>query len=302
MAYAARPRIGVSNVVYAVLDETTDVSGGTPTYGTVYSLPYVRKTGFKSAASLATLYADDGPRFAAETIGDMAISLDLADISPDDEARLLGHARTNGKTVKTATDTSPYVAIGFKTLRSGKDSSNPVYSYFWFNKCIFQKPDVDAETKGASINYQTPTLEGRVVSLISSNQYMVTARSDDADVSATTISNWFNQPVIGSADLGALGVVIATATTNVSFTFTKTGGGSFSIPSAYISSAYMPVLDSTSVRAGTYSASGQGTATVTVTFTPTSAFGVAEIGAFASSAIHDSHGVPLTPSGIVLSF
>lgn len=302
MAYAARPRIGVSNVVYALLTESSDVAGGTPAWGTVYSLPNVTNVNFNSASSLTTLYADDGPRFAADTVGDMSFSFTLADINPDDEARLLGHTRTNGVTIKNATDTSPYVAIGFRVLRSGKESSNAVYSYYWFHKVLFQKPNVEQNTKGASIEFTLPVLEGRVTALISNNQYMTTARTDDATVSATTLTNWFNQPVVGSADLNALNAAIAKSSTNVAITFTKTGGGNLSMPADYLTTNTIPIVKGTAIQAGTYGVSGNGTASVVVTFTPTVAFGTASVAVTVTNQVRDSYGVAATPAASILSF
>lgn len=302
MAYAQRPRIGASNVVYALLTESTDVVGGTPTWGTVYSLPNVTTLGFNSASSITQLFADDGPRFGADTVGEMTFSLTLADISPDDEARLLGQTRTNGVTIKSALDVSPYVAVGFKTLRAGKDGANAVYSYFWFHKIVFQKPNVDANTKGATVEFQLPVLEGRVSALTANNQYSVMVRTDDAAASATTLTNWFNQPVVGAADLGALNASIAKSSTNVAITFTKTGGGTFSIADAYLTTATIPIVKSTSIQAGTYVASGNGTATVTVTFTPTVAFGTASVGVTVTNQVKDSHDVSATPAGSILSY
>src|SRR6266487_4595590 len=166
MAYGARPRIGLSNVVFAVLDESTDVSGGTPSYGTITPLANAMELSFDPAGNESMLFADDGPAFLADNVGEMKLSFGIADISPANLATLLGHTYANGITTEAPTDQSPYVAIGAKKLRSGKDGAALVYDYFWLLKVKLMKPKEDAKTKGATIEFQTPMLEGMAVQLI----------------------------------------------------------------------------------------------------------------------------------------
>lgn len=206
MALAQRPRIGLKDVVYAVLDESTDVTGGTPSYGTVYPLANSIELSFDPGSSAATLFADDGPAFSAETVGDMKISLGNADVLPADMARILGHTYAAGQTVYNALDQSPYIAIGAKMLRSGKDGVNAVYDYLWLYKVKLQKPKFDAKTKGSSIEYQTPMLEGTVVRLISSGNYQMRQRTDDPDSVAATLTGFFTTVTLPSASLTAVTV------------------------------------------------------------------------------------------------
>ena len=210
MSYAPRPRIGLSNVVYAVLNEATDIASGTPTYGTIKPLANALELSFDPAGNAATLFADDGAAFVADNVGEMKISFGIADIDPANYAEILGHTYANGIMGQNSTDQSPYIAIGAKRLRAGKDGANAVYDYFWLPKVKLTKPKESAKTKGASIEFQTPMLEGSVVKLVANGNYRTMARSDDANVAATTVTNWFNSVVItSSADLTALTVVAA---------------------------------------------------------------------------------------------
>lgn len=226
MALAQRPRIGLKDVVYAVLDETTDVSGGTPSYGTVYPLANSIELSFDPGSSAATLFADDGAAFAAETVGDMKISLGNADILPADMARILGHTYAAGQTVFNALDQSPYIAIGAKMLRSGKDGSSAVYDYLWLYKVKLQKPRFDAKTKGSGIEYQTPMLEGAVTKLASSGNYRMIMRTDDADAVAATLTGFFTTVTLPSASLTAVTVGSASGSASgktITLPFAKNG-------------------------------------------------------------------------------
>jgi phi13 family phage major tail protein len=306
MAIAQRPRIGLKDVKYAVLTESTDTVGGTPTYGTVYSLANAIELSFDPASSSATLFADDGAAFTSETTGEMTISFGMADILPDDMARVLGHTYANGIVNESTDDQSPYIAIGGKFLRSGKDGANSVYEYFWLPKVKLQKPSATATTKGASIEYQTPMMEGRVVKLTANNIYRTRVRTDDANASATAITNWFNAPVVtNNPDLGDLTATITKSSTNVLYTFAKVGGGNITLTAAQMTTSALPVFKGASAvaQAGAYVIASNGTAAPTVTFTPSVAFGTASVSAGVSpNSVYDQHGVAAGVTGAVLSF
>lgn len=303
---AQRPRIGLRSVVYALLDESTDVVGGTPTYGTVYPLANAIDLSFDPAGSAATLFADDGAAFTAETVGEMAISFGQADILPEDMARILGHTYANGIVAENTSDQSPYIAIGAKMLRAGKDSGQDVYEYFWLTKVKLTKPKQDAKTKAASIEFQTPMFEGRVVKLTANNNYRTRVRTDDPTASSTTITNWFSQPVVTSApDLGALSATITKSSTNVLYTFGKVGGGNVTLTAAQLTVNALPVFKGASAvpQAGAYVIGSNGTAAPTVTFTPTVAFGTASVSAGVSpNSVYDQNGVACAVAGAVLSY
>ena len=304
MAYAPRPRIGLSNVVYAVLTESSDVSGGTPTYGAITPLANALELSFDPAGSTATLFADDGAAFVADNVGEMKITFGLADINPADRAIILGQTYAGGQITENVTDQSPYIAIGARRLMAGKDGASAVYEYFWLPKVKLSKPKADAKTKGASIDFQTPMFEGSVTKLVANGNYKASVRTDDANASATLISNFFTQVVTTSgADLGALNVVVAKNTTKARFTFTKTGGGNITLTAADLNTTNLPTYKGTNAVpvAGAYAiTSGNGTATVVVDFTPTVAYGaVAVAGAVSPNGIKDQNGVYATQTGAV---
>ena len=308
--YAPRPRIGLSNVVYAVLNESSDVAAGTPTYGTVKPLANALELSFDPAGNASTLFADDGPAFIADNIGEMKISFGVADLDPAAYAEILGHTYANGIIAQNVTDQSPYIAIGAKRLRAGKDGANAVYDYFWLPKVKLTKPKEDAKTKEASINFQTPMLDGSVAKLIANSNYRTMARSDDANVPTATITNWFTAPVVtSSADLTALTLVVtagAGATKTLLFTFSK-ASASGSIPftmstnqiTAMASSVQVLLVSSGALQTCTYALLSAGTgfsnSTITVTCTtPVASTAVFVIASGATGPL-DGSGVAVTP-------
>jgi phi13 family phage major tail protein len=297
MALAQRPRIGLRDVVYAVLDESTDIVGGTPSYGTVYPLANSLDLSFDPGSSSASLFADDGLAFAAETVGEMKITLGNADILPEDMARILGHTYANGQIVDNTLDQSPYIALGAKMLRSGKDSTSLVYDYVWMYKCKLQKPKFDAKTKGASIEYQTPMLEGLVTKLTSSSNYRLRMRTDDPNADATTLSGFFTTVLLPSASLTAVtvGTIVGSSSAHtITVPFAKSGE-TFSMIVPNVKDITVSVVSTGALIAGTstITASVAGTA-------PTLIIANANVAAVAylvsvTSDVKDINGVAVTP-------
>ena len=257
MAIAQRPRIGLRDVVYAVLDESTDVVGGTPSYGTIYPLANSIELSFDPASSSTSLFADDGLAFAAETTGEMKISFGNADILPEDMARILGHEYSAGQMVYNTLDQSPYIAIGAKMLRSGKDSTNLVYDYVWFYKCKLQKPKFDSKTKGASIEYQTPMLEGLVTKLTATGDYQMRMRTDDANAAAATLAGFFTSVTLPGASLTAVTVGTITGDDSdniITIPFAKSGE-TFQMQIPNVKDITVSVVSTGALLAGTTSIS-----------------------------------------------
>ena len=301
--YAPRPRIGASGCKIWVLDEASDVTGGTPTYGTGIDIPNTLDISFDPGGNSTNLYADDGLAFIATTVGDMKLSIGWADLPNDVKATILGQSYANGAVQEKTTDQSPYIALSGKRLRAGTEGGNPVYDYFCLPKVKLVVPKEDAKTKGSSVEFQTYMFEGVATKLIANQTYRVITRTDDANAGATFLTNFFNQPTISnSVDLGAITVAVAKSTTKATFTFTKAGGGNITLTQANLTTATLPTYKGTTAVpiAGAYVITNNGTATVTVTFTPTVAYGaVAVSGSVCSNAVYDQNGVYASQAGAV---
>jgi len=297
MGIAQRPRIGLKDVVYAVLDESTDIVGGTPSYGTVYPLANSLDLSFDPGSSSASLFADDGLAFSAETVGEMKISLGNADILPEDMARILGHVYANGQIVDNSLDQSPYIALGAKMLRSGKDSTNLVFDYVWMYKCKLQKPKFDAKTKGASIEYQTPMLEGLVAKLTATNDYRMRMRTDDPNAVAATLTAFFSTVTLPGASLTAVtvGTIAGSASAHtITVPFAKSGE-TFLMAIPDVSDITVSVVSTGALLAGTTTITRSvAGAAPTLILTNANIAGVAYL-VSVTSDVKDTNGVAVTP-------
>ena len=177
-------RIGLKDLYYATL--TSDASDGA-----VYSTP-VQIVGAITAninpnASSETLFADDGPIETAATVGQIELELNVADLPLDQMAVLLGHTPPSaGIMYKSANDTPPWVAIGFKSKKS-----NGKYRYVWLLKGKFRENEMAHETKNDSINFQTPTIVAQFCKREYDDNWIKMADEDASGYVSTTGDNWF---------------------------------------------------------------------------------------------------------------
>jgi len=239
-----RPIVGAKDFVYALLTAGTDIAGGTPTYGTIKSLPGLRKVTVNPNASQSQLEGDDRVMYISEQIGKIDVTAEFGDVNISQFAELYGHTYASGAVTKNVSDVSPLVAIGYKVTRSGSS----VYTYKWLYCGQFMKMETSAETKGESLKYQSVSLKGIFRSLISSGVYEYRVDTDDTEAAAALISGFFSTVVQPSAaDLGALTLTSAAgvaSTKTITITFGKAGGGSTTIRTPTAADIFI-ILDST---------------------------------------------------------
>lgn len=199
-------RIGCDNLVYALMT-TEDTSSEAPAYGAVKEAPGVISININPNASQETLFADDGPMETATTLGKIEVAINKAELTSKNKADLLGHEiDSKGGVIYSDTDVPPWVAIGFRTLKS-----NGNYRYVWLHKGKFTDPEDNNETKGDTINFQTDTINGQFVKL----NYAITINGkpkriwkyeldgDSTDADKTTMDNWFKAVIIPTASPAA---------------------------------------------------------------------------------------------------
>lgn len=191
-------RIGCDNLVYAML--TADAGSADPTYSAPKAAPGVTAVNINPNPSQETLFADDGPYDTATTLGRIEVSITKAELTTENKSDLLGHAiDIHGGLVYGDSDVPPWVAIAFRTLKS-----NGTYKYVWLYKGKFMEPEINNETKGDSVNFQTDTITGQFARL--NRKFTIGSKvvrpwkydmdEEDADVEETIIDEWFDAVVL----------------------------------------------------------------------------------------------------------
>lgn len=257
--------VGLKNLYYAELTQDTPA-------GAAYDVP-VRISGAIEAninpnASVDTLFADDAPYEVAATLGKITVEIRVADLPQAVYAFLLGHTISQGVVASKSSDTPPWVALGFQSLKS-----NNYYKYVWLLKGKFMEPEQTHETKGESINFQTPTITGNFVAREYDAAWKLETSEDAADYSAAVGEAWFDA-VGATPDVTPLTVEVTpedgasavVASSNIVWTFNKT------IQVSTITSANFMLIKATNgtVIPGTLTKSTTEYPDDTVTFNPTS--------------------------------
>jgi phi13 family phage major tail protein len=155
--------LGLDRFHYAILNSDTTAGA---TYQTPVPLKGAISIAVNTNSEVATLFADDGPFDTAESIGEIELNVNIADMSQEDYAALMGHTISGGVMEELSSDQPIDVAFGFRAKRS-----NGGYSYFWLYKGKFSKPAIDHETKADGINWQTPTFNGKFTQRIYDSKY-----------------------------------------------------------------------------------------------------------------------------------
>ncbi|MBO4506894.1 MAG: cadherin-like beta sandwich domain-containing protein [Lachnospiraceae bacterium] len=183
--------IGLDNLYYAKITE--DTTTGAESYGSPVKLAKAISADLSVELAEATLYADDGASEVVKEFKSGTISLGIDELGSSVAADLLGvTVDTNGVVVSTAEDGAPLVAIGFRAKKS-----NNKYKYFWLYRVKFGIPGDTQATKGDSIAFNTPKIDGTVMRRnkadgAGNHPWKVEVTDGVTGVSATTITNWFN--------------------------------------------------------------------------------------------------------------
>lgn len=147
--------IGLDRLYYSKITEGTD---GNETYATPVKLAKAISAGLSVELAEATLYADDGAAEIVKEFKQGTLTLGVDDIGAEAAADLAGaKVDDNGALISTSEDSGAPVAIGFRAKKA-----NGKYKYFWLYRVKFGIPSTDLATKGDSITFSTPTIEGVV--------------------------------------------------------------------------------------------------------------------------------------------
>ena len=148
--------IGLDKLYYAPI---TEDEHGEETYGTPKVLAKAMTADLTVELNEATLYADDG---AAEVVKEFkagTLSLGVDDIGASTAGDLTGTTiDSNGVVISASEDGGDPVAVGFRAKKS-----NGKYRYYWLYRVKFGIPATNLATKGDSITFSTPTIEGTIM-------------------------------------------------------------------------------------------------------------------------------------------
>ena len=183
--------IGLDKLYYATI---TDDENGEEIYGTPTQLAKAISAELSVELAEATLYADDGAAEIVKEFKNGTISLGVDDIGSTTAATLTGvTVDKNNVMVSNSEDGGDPVAVGFRAKKS-----NGKYKYYWLYRVKFGIPATNLATKGDSITFSTPTIEGTVLrrnkpDTSGKHPWKAEVTEGDKDVPASVISSWYTE-------------------------------------------------------------------------------------------------------------
>ena len=179
--------IGLDKLYYSKI---TEDASGNETYATPTVLAKAISAELSVELAEATLYA------AAEIVKEFksgTLTLGVDDIGISVAADLTGaQVDKNNVLISGGQDAGSPVAIGFRAKKS-----NGKYKYYWLYRVKFGIPAASLATKGDSITFSTPSIEGTVlcrnkVDTSGKHPWKAEVTEGDTGVSATIINDWYN--------------------------------------------------------------------------------------------------------------
>jgi phi13 family phage major tail protein len=183
--------IGLDRLYYAKITENENGEE-------IYDMPVPLAKAITAELSVelaeATLYADDGAAEVVKEFQSGTLTLGVADIGVDAAEVLTGATLDDNKVlISTSEDGGAPVAIGFRAKKA-----NGKYRYFWLYRVKFGIPATNLQTKGDSITFSTPTIEGTVMRRNKpdgqgKHPWKAEVSEDDPGVSPETITGWYTE-------------------------------------------------------------------------------------------------------------
>ena len=183
--------IGLDKLYYAKITESEE---GEESYGTPTMLAKAIKAELSIELVEAILHADDG---VAEIIKDFKsgkLTLGVDDIGVAAAQDLTGATTDdNGVLISASENSGNPVAVGFRAMKP-----NGTYRYFWLYKVKFGFPATNLQTKGDSITFQTPTIEGMVMRRnkldgMNKHPWKAEVTEGGTGVPTSVITGWYQQ-------------------------------------------------------------------------------------------------------------
>lgn len=191
--------IGLDKLYYAPI---TEDANGDETYGTPEVLAKAISAELSVELNEAILYADDGAAEVVKEFKSGTLSLGIDDIGAEIASALSGATiDKNGAVISGSDDGGEPVAVAFRARKA-----NGKYRYYWLYRVKFGIPATNLQTKGDSISFQTPTIEGTIMrrnklDAFGKHPWKAEVTEGTEGVDQTVIDNWYNEVYEPSGDL-----------------------------------------------------------------------------------------------------
>lgn len=156
--------IGMRHVVVARV--TAETAGAEPTYNAGMVAGKAITGNLTINRNNNPLYADDAIAEDDNGVTGMSLELGLDDLLENVREYMLGLVKVAGTSGSNDTyydteESAPYVGLGY--IRVRRKNGETKYQAVWYYKSLFGETTENSQTKGETIEWQTPTLTGTVM-------------------------------------------------------------------------------------------------------------------------------------------
>ena len=162
-------KIGLKYPVAAPI--SVETTGSLPTYGEGFVIGKAVAADKQVNSNDNPLYGDDAIAENDTSFSDGTIALTVTDFGTSLEdsleirAKMLGHEVVDEEGTKVLRkkrgDNAPYLGLGYYSTK--RLNNETMYEATWLHKVKFQLPSETANTKGQSIEWQTPQITGKIM-------------------------------------------------------------------------------------------------------------------------------------------
>lgn len=198
--------IGLDKLFYAPI---TEDERGEETYGTPKVLAKAMTADLTVELNEAVLYADDGAAEVVKEFKSGTLSIGVDDIGAETAGDLTGTTiDANGVVISASEDGGDPVAVGFRAKKS-----NGKYRYYWLYRVKFGIPATNLATKGDSITFSTPTIEGTIMrrnreDIFGKHPWKAEVTEGAEGVNDSVIDTWYDAVYEPAGDLNLTPVTI----------------------------------------------------------------------------------------------
>ena len=193
-------KIGLSNLIWSKLTEAQD---GTPTYSGAKTLGKAVTANVSITNNSASLYADNQLAESDTSFQTGTITCGVDNDLDATFAELLGHTITEaGVVTKNASDTAIWVGLG--RIITKMVAGVLYYKAEVLYKVKFAEPSQDDTTKGESVEFSTPEIEGTIATLANGN-WCTSQTFTSKDDALEFIQTIFTAPTAQNAGGNAVG-------------------------------------------------------------------------------------------------
>ena len=153
-------KIGLNSLFYAKLTEALD---GTPSYDGAKSFGKAVSCDVNISNNSAELYADDALAESDTSFQKGVMTLGVDDDREATFADVLGHTVNDGEVVCNVNDVAPFVGVGRVCVKLVENVR--LYKAEICYKVKFAEPSQSDQTRGESVSFSTPSIEGNITAL-----------------------------------------------------------------------------------------------------------------------------------------